>query len=671
MRPPSHAIAVRRALSFLAVPLLAALVLLLASPAHAASDSPPDGEVSDAAYFAGLLEERPAGEAVLVHDSLAGDYDLAELERSLSDSFGRLDVPHYVVATAVPGDASWGRDFLAALQDRVGEPGLYVLLRPGESRVHAVTRQVDLPVAEAGRVLSREKEFTYYTPLDTMADTFVDTLTAPDLAERSAPRWHTALPAAWWAEHRLDELALRTSNGPAALGEATATVVGLTVTLGLALTVVRSGRRGRAAAAGYTGRPPGDRALVVVRTLALTVGTLTVVASLVHLNTATLPQDERQVGPTPPTTAPYVASTARVERVAAALRDEPLYVDPLAGRSAGQLAGIAERLSGTEVPVYVAVLPMSRSDESGGEPEILAHALHHVMDEDGVFVVTDDEAGGSPRVAVALFGAAFDSGEAEWSALSGVTGTRFDLTAEQALDELLDELERVSAAPGEESPVPGRVEYRADPGPEPSRMSRFLSGDVGSALFVVGPLCALALLALAGAALGAVRRMDTVPGRSLRPRADRAARRAVRALEAAPADRAGLDGALRETDTALAVLGGEPDELDLVGVVVLADRAVRRLDPDPDSAAGADVPVCMVNPLHGPAALHGPRHGRPVCASCAVLPERARERRTLRVADPSGGRRPHLELDRRWVVSGYGAKGRLDTEDLLEESHVR
>ncbi|PDP86802.1 hypothetical protein CQJ94_16075 [Glycomyces fuscus] len=670
MRPPFPTTAVPRALSFLAVPLLTALVLLFASPAHAASEGPSEGGVSDAEYFAGLLDQRPGGEAVVVHDSLAGDYDLAELERSLGDSFGRLDVPYHVVATAVPEDASWGRSFLAALQDRVGEPGLYVLLQPGASRVQAMTRQVDLPVDEADRVLTWENAFTYYTPLDTMADTFVDTLTAPDLAERAEPRWYAALPVGWWAKHRLDELGLHTSSGPAVLGETTAAAAGLTVTVWLVLTLVRSGRRGRATAVGLTGRPPGDRALTVGRTLVLVAGTATVAASLLHLNTATLPREERQVGPSPPSIAPYVASTVRVERVAAQLRDDPLYVDPLAEESAEALSGVAERVAGAEPPVYAAVLPMSRSDESGGDPEILAHALHHVMDEEGVFIVVNSAAGASTEVKAALFGVALpeDTGPVP---LSDVTGTRFDHTAAQALDELLDELEEAAAAPEEEPQVPSGIDYMADPAPEPSRWSQFVSGDFTRALFAVGPLSGLAVLGLVWCVLGAVTRVNAVPGRFLRPRADRVVRRAAKAVQKAPADRAGLDGALRETDAAMAVLGGEPDELDLVGVTVLADRAVRRLDPDPDTAAGADVPVCMVNPLHGPSALHGPRHRQPVCASCALLSDRMRERRTLRVAAPSGERRPHLEMDRRWIATGYGARGRLDAEDLMGESHVR
>ncbi|MFD6950046.1 hypothetical protein A6A08_15890 [Nocardiopsis sp. TSRI0078] len=263
------------------------------------------------------------------------------------------------------------------------------------------------------------------------------------------------------------------------------------MTVWLLLTLVRSGRRHRATAVGLTGRPPGDRALMVGTTLVLVAGTATVAASLVHLNTATLPREERQVGPSPPS----VASTVRVERVAAQLRDEPLYVDPLAGESAKALSGIAERVAGAEPPVYTAVLPMSRSDESGGDPEVFAHALHHVMDEEGVFVVVDSAAGTDPEVQAALFGVAFPE-DAGLYPLTGVTGTRFDRTAAQALDQVLDELEKLVADPEGEPQVPSGIDFGADPAPEPSRWSQFVSGDFGKALFAVGPVFGLVVLGL-------------------------------------------------------------------------------------------------------------------------------------------------------------------------------
>ncbi|GAB2501253.1 hypothetical protein [Nocardiopsis aegyptia] len=675
MHSPSRVSAPRRALWFLTAPLLAALVgaAALAGPAHADTE-PPQERTSVAAHYVGLLEQRPEGAAVVVEDTLLGDYDPVELERSLHESFGRLGVDYYVVARADVDDAASNVSLLAALQDRMGEPGLYVLLQPGESRVQALGRGVDLPLREADQVVALERLMTYHTPLDTKADVYVDTLTAPDLAERAELPWYTRFPAGWWMEQRLRELGLQTSGGPAALGETTAAVVGLTASLWALLSAIRYGRRGRAAQAGLAGRPPGDRVLSVGRILAPVVGTLALAAAVIHVHTATLPEDEQRVGPTPPDTAPYVASTARLERVAAALSEDPLYVDPRVGEGVGDLSGIAERLAGTDLPVYVAVVPMADSDESGGDLEIFTHALHHVMDQDGVFVVVDDADGSDPELGAALFGATL--GDEVVSPLRDVTGYRFDLTTGRALEELMDVVDQASAAPGERPDIPSEVEYRADPYPEPSRLSMLLSGEWSTALFVVGPVSALAVLGLVRAVLGARVRMDTVPGRSLRPRADRAVRRAAKALEAASADHAGLDRSMREADTALAVLGGEPDELDLVGVVVLADRVVRRLDPDPDTAASADVPVCMVNPLHGPSALYGPtdqlwperRQAR--CASCELLSDRGRDRRTLLVAAPSGGRRPHLELDRLWVTTGYGARGRLDTEDLMGESRV-
>ncbi|MGW5877110.1 hypothetical protein ACWFMI_11255 [Nocardiopsis terrae] len=660
--------AARRLLSPLAVALLTALLVLSAAPAQAEPEETGEEDVGAAEHFADLLAEEPEGAAVVVHDSLAGDYSLSKLEQSLHDSFGRLDVPYYVVASSVPDYATTSDDFLAGLQDRVGEPGLYVHLRPQQSRVQAVARQVDLPLAEAQRVLARERAFTSYTPLHKMAGVFVDTLTAPDLAERAERGWSDSLPITWWLDAQLGGLRLDTRSGPAQLGELTAGVAGTVVTLGLLLGAVRAGRRGRAAKAGYHGDLPGDRALGVGRVLVLGTGAVVVVASVVHLSTATLPWEQQQRGPTPPQVAPYVASTVRVMRIAEELAEDPLYVDPLAQVGVQDLNGTADRVAGADVPVYTVVLPMSRTDESGGEPEVLAHALHHVMDEEGVFVVVHDTEGHSPKVGAALFGVEAEGLTEDPYGLWDVTGHRFDQTVDQALVELLDWLGDVSAAPGQEPETPDWAQERTEPPYEPSRWEEFFSGRFAGALFLAGPLTAAVLLALAGLALRVRARLRAVPGRALRPRADRAVRRAVRALESAPQDRPGRDAALREIDTALAVLAGEPDELDLVGVIVLAERAVRRLDPE--AVTGADAQLCEVNPLHGQAVRQRTRPGPSLCASCTALGKSERDRRTLRVAAPGGDRVPHGELNRRWVTTGYGTRGRLKAEDLLKESDV-
>lgn len=649
--------------------LTALLALLCAVPAHAESDEHTVERASAAEYFVGLLEEEPEGAAVVVHDSVAGDSDPDELEQDLHDSFGRLDVPYHVVAGAVPGDGGHGEDFLAAVQDRMGEPGLYVLLRPRQTQVYVTSSGVDLPVEDASRALLRERTLTYETPMAVRAEAFVDALRDPNLAERVRVPWYQTSPIFWWLDPYVQGLRLTTHDGPTKLGGATAFVLALTLTLGAALARERVGRRKRAEAVGHTGRLPGDRALVMGSVLIPAVGVVVMAASLLHLNTATLPRDTQEPGPIPPETAPYVASTIRVDRIVEGLRNEPLYLDPLAQNGPGELVEVAERVEDAELPVYAAVLPMNNSDESGGEPEILAHALHHVLGEDGVYVVVDDS-GESPRVGAALFGVSHGD---EWdtrNAQRDVISFREGLTTAQALDEYLDTLVGASPAPGENSPPPYSVERRANPSPEPSRWSEYFSEDFYLALLLVGPLTALALLWTIRGAVNASRPWRAAPGRALRPRADRAVRRATKALHAASDDHPGRSGALREVDAALAVLNGDPDELDLVGVTVLADRATRRLDPDPDTAATADRPVCGVNPLHGPAVTKDTDSARHLCAACAALPSSARSRATLRVTAPSGGRRPHHELDRRWVTTGYGATGPLDVEQLLKESDV-
>ncbi|GAB3725315.1 hypothetical protein [Nocardiopsis nanhaiensis] len=669
----------RRVLALCAATLFA---LLCAAPAHAESadtDPGPEEGVGAAEHYAGLLTSEPEGEAVVVDESLAGDYDLADLEQSLHGAFGQLDTPYYVIASDFPSVRTPARDFLAALQDRVDQPGLYVYLRPQGTSVYSVARDVDAPAEEAATMLTREGVVTTYTPVDTKADAFVDMLRDPGLEERYASRagsgWYVLGPVAWWAENHVNALRLNTADGPARLGATAAFAVGLTVTLGLVFGGVRYGRRKRSAEAGYTGKLPGERALFGGQVLVPAVGLAIMAGALIHVNNATLPRDEQQVGPLPPATPPYAAATPRTEQVSEELRADPLYVDPLAEQSVQELEAAAERAAeradDLDLPVYTAVVPLSRFDEVGGDPETFAHALHHVMDEDGVFVVVDGAPAGSLRMEAALFGAAVEGEENEWEqgrALREVTGHLPDLTTGEALDALVDVLADVSAAPGEVAPEPSLAASRAEPAPETSPLSEFTSGGFLPALFIAGPVAALPILALMWAAARAATRMRAVPGRSLRPEADRAVRRASKALLTAPEIHPGRAEALRETDAALAVLAGQPDELDLVGVVVLADRAARRLDPDTGTSALADAPVCRVNPLHGPSVLHGDDREQPLCASCCASSDRERERRTLKVAALGGGRLPHLELERRWTTTGYGAKGGLDLEDLLKES---
>ena len=667
------------------VSLSAFLVLLCAVPAQADSEESTQDGVGAAEYYAGLLAEEPEGEAVVVDDSLAGLYDLEELEGDLHEAFGPLEVPYYVVASALPGHSTMPKDFLAATQDRVGEPGLYVYLRPGTGEVAAVSREVDLPVDRANSVLLREGGISTFLPLEERAELFARTLVAPDLDERYEKRWGPGRrllgPVYWWADTYLRQLSLQSYNGPERLGTTAAFATGLTLTLAVAMGWARSRRRKRATEAGHTGRPAGDRALLTGTALATATGAVIMIGSLLHLNKATLHQAVEQQAPLPPVQPHSVVDTVRLERVAQALREDPFYVDPQTEMDTQGLAEVIERDLPEDFPVYVTVMPMNPHDESGGDGEVFAHALHHVMGEDGFFVTVHSRSRDATQVDTARFGLTYEDGDRDWSHLGDVTGYLTDITPERALGELFDVVEtEMVVAPGEASEVPHSVEYRAEPAPERSRFSRFFSEGFYLALFLIGPLAAVALLALVRTVGAGVVRVRVAPGRALRSRADRAVRRMTKALHEAPTDHPGRRQALRESDTALTVLAGRPDELDLVGIIVLADRVALRLDPDPQTAALADQPVCVVDPLHGPSVLR--RAGRkknghrevvvsvPLCAACAVRSKAQRRSRVLRVAAPEGGRVPHSESDRAWVRSGYGARHRLDVEELLKESDV-
>src|SRR5699024_136259 len=160
-----------RTMSYLAVPLLTVLFLLCAVPANAEKEHQAEGKISAAEYFADLLkEEEPEGAAIVIHDSVVGEHDPTELSQDLRDAFDRLEVPYYVVASAVPSHRTHGDDFLAAVQDRVAEHGLYVLLKPNSSQVYAISSGVDLPVEDATGVLLRERSEEHTSELQSRFD---------------------------------------------------------------------------------------------------------------------------------------------------------------------------------------------------------------------------------------------------------------------------------------------------------------------------------------------------------------------------------------------------------------------------------------------------------------------------------------------------------------------
>jgi hypothetical protein len=661
---------------FLPAVLLPVLLILLpvlgATPASAqpapATYEEYEERVTPAEHYAALLAREPRGAAVVVDDVLSGRYDVGELEADLHDSFGELGVPYHVVASPFPDTARhWGGELLPALVDRVGADGLYVHLRPGGTpHAVAVGGAEDLQVDLAVGAVRYSPDLDYDAPLDQVAEAFTGALAEPDLAgrvERLRQDYEAesaSEPSAW--EEFLEDLDPTTYAGPSNLGFLAGSASGgLAAVVVVTAVLVQRGRR----------RGTNPAALVTVAALAgLALFAAPAAAALTYMNSVP-PGGSEVVDPFDRARAepPHVSSTVRVERVLRQMGDEPLYVDPLSPLPREGLARAAERAGGAPVPVRAVVIPMTGEDESGGDPHLFAHAMRHVLGEDAVYAVLTADYDGTVRTAVAPFGLGLSSHDLS----QGLDGEGRDTPA-AALDILLDNVEDAPRDGRAADPEPSEP---YDHTPEP-RAQRFWSDFLPGAL-IVGPIAALLL---AGAVVGPWFLVRS----SREARARRPSRRALR--RAAERERARLASLLSSdrseglprsmmppVEAALMVMGADPDDLDLVGVVVVSRRAHAAVE-DPGSA---DTSPCMINPLHGPATaskrsgLAGRQGLLPVCRPCADLADDRRAASVLRVRDGGGAAREHLSMEgRAWVRHRYGAKSPARmAQRLLEEIHAR
>ncbi|WP_150252603.1 hypothetical protein [Nocardiopsis deserti] len=653
------------------LPVLLILLPVLGATPASAQPEPEAGtreeHATPAEHYAALLTEQPEGAAVVVDDALAGRYDLEELEADLHDSFGALDVPYHVVASPFPGaEPQWGGDMLPSLADRVGADGLYVLLQP-DSVPLARAAGVDLPVEAASDTVRYSPELDYYgAPLDEAADAFTAALADPDAQatanrlrqEYSAEQEAYRGPTAW--EEFLGDLDPTTSVGPNNLGFLVSTATGALLTLSL-FHVWWTRRRGGSTVA----------AVAVASVFGLALPAAGVAGALYYMDSVPLDANER---PDPLEQArsqpPYVTSTVRVERVVDGLGGGPLYVDPLSPLSREGLADVAERAERSSVPVYAVLLPMADTDESEGDPARFAHAMRHVLGEDGVYaVITQESYEETPETTVLAFGTGLESYYLDRALDEGGA-----TTPAQELGLLLDAVEQLPRDPEAGDPLPPDTSVTV---PEP-RTARFWEDFWAGALFL-GPMLGAILL---GAVLGTaalVRGSRGMRERQPSPRALRrtAERERARLAALVSSDRAErLPGSMMPpVEAALMVMDADPDDLDLVGVAVVSRRAHAALE-DPGSV---DLSPCMVNPLHGPATAFrraGPRERRglfPVCRACAALTEQQRTVAVLRVRDGGGTRRDHLSMNERaWVQYRFGAKNPARmAERVLEEIDAR
>jgi hypothetical protein len=166
-----------------------------------------------------------------------------------------------------------------------------------------------------------------------------------------------------------------------------------------------------------------------------------------------------------------------IDRAAAALRDEPLYVDPgaTAAFNAGDRSKIVDQLRQASTPVYVAALPAAAKDEvengnADRVPEALYLATGRQAGTYGAIVGTHFTAGSS----------VIEGMEAARLAGQAVTDHRQDPTA--AVLQFLDEVEK--AAAGAPAPASGQSPGSGGGGSVPWLLL-LLAGAGGVGLFAV------------------------------------------------------------------------------------------------------------------------------------------------------------------------------------------
>ncbi len=657
----------RAALRVMTVALATLTLALAGAPAAPAAvrAAPPGAPATQDARLAQLLRHDP----VYVSDQLP-----RAVPRSWQPRFAalarRTGVPTYLLV--LPARTSRDDSLLAGVHDRLGRPGLYVML-DGDGDLRAVSFGVDADASDAQTVA------TFGSPYDVsplrLFQTFVDTVReAPAKAaaqadavearldEQSDPGGERLVPSRYISWEDRDNQSFTT--GAALLG------VPLFVLL-FGLWAVRLTRRrrgpaphspvvtpaagpdreprgkGRTGAGSAPGRParrrrPGVPATAVVVAAAA-------LATAIGLAAPHVFDQEFDGTPVHPTHADL---TARIDRVAAGLTGHQVYLDPESRSpfTGAQLTRLEHRIASfTPGAVYVAAVPLDGSDESAGDPDAFLTALHRAVGKPGVYTVADTADG---RLGVDVWGLPLEPGTVPEPItdppVDGTAGQGFPQRYDQLLT-FLDDLPHTS----------GTRPDAYDVTPEPlddHRLASIWSDEFGDGLSAAGTGVVLLFLAAVGCA-ALVRRLrgryrtGTAPDPAdepARPGAGHLRRAARHAVDELAAGLAGADhgGAARHAaayaclDAALLLVDRDPDgriddgtaPADLVAAIVLA-RAGR------EELAGRPVErVCEVNPLHGLAAGRRTSRRNPrrtwLCPSCTAAsqgPGGALQERRLRL----------------------------------------
>lgn len=364
--------------------------------------------------------------------------------------------------------------------------------------------------------------------------------------------------------------------------------------------------------------------------------------------------------------------TERAREIAAALAKDPLYVDP-AYKSAlpeNLRADVRAKAKALGYPVYSIVLPLTPSDAFQGEESNVLTLVIDALGKPGVYVVVDGgsqfpwyEAHDVPQVGEDKLRAARKQALEDTGYDAGPT-------------EVLARMYELLAAPGLPATTPNSTAPRSGDEEDPE------SSGGGSIALIVG----LGIAALVG--LGLI--IGLRKPRADRPRREKpfsipphvaasvAAERRRRLTHETNAELTTLGSALaalpdakgegfRHQQAALdahhaagKVLDSSEDLVDVVGAMVLLDKARREYDAALAAAAGRKLDVvpelCAFNPLHGRSSgrptrveADGTTLTLPLCAECRQALKRGKAPASLPGEDG-----PYWHGDDLWARTFFG-----------------
>ncbi|MFE9335989.1 hypothetical protein [Streptomyces sp. NPDC007063] len=659
------------------------------------------GPATPAAYLAERLRENP----VHLSDQLPRTNPLSA-RSAFARAAKRTGVPTYVLVLPGTGPAR-DEGLLAAVHDRLGEDGLYVLLGEDGGSPRTETFGVDVPARDAATATLFELPYDAGT-LEVFRH-FVDVLRSGD-AVRRAERGLEASRAGEEPDKLHTSRTDRENQG---------FLTGVLLT-GVPVFLVATGwyiRRRRG------GKGPRLRLLVPVAA-----GTAVVIGAGAPL----VFDDTRSDADKPPTAADL---RARTVRVAQGLRADPVYVDPLGAGllSRSQLDRLRERVARLDVRVRIAVVPLVTADESAGDGARLAKRLHDRLhdrmgkDGDGLYLIAGASEDGD--LELVNYGARLDSAALQDATEdlrfggggaedSGNSSDSENQGLYRRLDSVLRAVGRAPHAP------PGR------PYLEPSAADDPVTEDVLPSLYaedftpglLMGGVGAAAAFGVTAAGLAAAGRIRTairpapaarasgaggtpsqLPARLPAGRLRRTARQELGelndAFEAVPD---GLPDAVRAQvwdclDAATLLLDQEGDNrvdadadaptLAAGLALIRTGRALLERGAGPAARGAGRTRLCTLDPLHGPAPASGrlklpgetgSARSRPLCAECRAAlptagsrPARAAETvaaRVLRLPVPGAARsapyEPYHRIPGPLAAQGTGRSAEL-TADLI------